>query len=46
MLKKFLPDVLLVAGAAAVSYGACEIWLPLGYIVAGAFAIAAGVRLA
>ena len=45
-LKKLIPDLLVVAGAAGVSYGAWEIFPPFGYIVAGAFAIYAGLRLA
>jgi len=45
LLKKLLPDVLIVAGIVSVSYGAWLIYPPLGYIVPGAFAITAAVRL-
>ena len=42
---KYLPDMLIIAGAAAVSYGAFDIWPPLGFIVAGVFTILAGLKL-
>lgn len=45
-LKAWLPDVLLVAGAASVSYGAWMIYPAAGFIVCGALAIYAGVSLA
>lgn len=45
-MKKLLPDVLLIAGAAGVSYGAWLAWHPAGYIVAGALAIVAGIKMA
>jgi hypothetical protein len=45
-MKKILPDALLIAGTAAVSYGAWLAWNPLGYIVAGALVIVAGLKLA
>ena len=45
-IRRAAPDVLLVAGAAAVAVGCGMIWLPLGVIVAGvamiAFAIFSG----
>ena len=44
-LSSTLPDVLLVAGTAAVSYGAWQVYPPAGYIVAGLFALVAGVLL-
>ena len=46
LLNKFLPDVLLVAGAAVVSYGAWLAYEPAGYVVAGALAIVAGLKIA
>lgn len=46
MLKKLLPDFLLVAGAAALSYGAWLAYAPLGYSVAGVLVIVAGLQLA
>lgn len=39
-IRRAAPDVLLVAGAAAVAVGCGMIWLPLGVIVAGAAMIA------
>ena len=45
-MKKLLPDALLIAGAAGVSYGAWLAWVPLGFIVAGALLIVAGLKLA
>ncbi len=44
-MKKLLPDVLLIAGAAGVSYGAWLAWPPLGFIVAGVLAIVMGLKL-
>lgn len=44
-MKKILPDVLLIAGAAGVSYGAWLAWTPLGFIVAGTLAIVMGLKL-
>lgn len=45
-MKKLLPDALLVAGAAAVSYGAWLAYPPCGFIVGGALLIVAGLKLA
>ncbi len=45
-LKSLAPDVLLVAGAAGVSYGAWLAYPPAGFIVAGVLAIVAGLKLA
>lgn len=45
-LTKLAPDLMLIAGAAAVSYGAWAVYPPAGWIVAGAFTIYAGMRLA
>jgi len=44
-MKKYLPDLLLVAGAASVAYGAWLAWSPAGYLVAGALAILAGLKI-
>jgi hypothetical protein len=38
-----LPDALIVAGAAAVAYGAWLIYAPAGFIVGGILALAGGV---
>lgn len=46
LLTKLLPDVLLVAGAAAVAYGAWLAYPPAGFVVGGALSLYAGVRLA
>jgi hypothetical protein len=45
-LKSALPDALLVAGGASVSFGAWLAWSPSGYIVGGILAIIAGLKLA
>lgn len=38
----WLPDALLVGGAAAISAGAWQVYAPAGWIVAGLFALAGG----
>jgi len=38
----WLPDVLMVAGAGAVSAGAGMVYVPAGWIVGGVFALFAG----
>ena len=45
-MKKIIPDLLLVAGAASLAYGAWLAWAPAGFIVAGALAIVAGLQTA
>lgn len=45
-LKTYLPDALLLAGAAGVSYGCWLAWQPAGYIVGGALVLVAGLQLA
>ena len=42
MLKSLLPDALLLAGTAAVSYGAWLVHQPSGFIVGGALLLLAG----
>jgi hypothetical protein len=42
----WLPDALMTAGAAAISYGAGQIYAPAGWIVAGVLTLAAGWQLA
>lgn len=44
-LKKIVPDVLFVAGAASLSYGAWLIYPPFGFMVPGAIAVLVAVRL-
>jgi hypothetical protein len=44
-MAKLLPDVLLVAGALSVSYGAWLAWHPAGFIVLGGMAIYAAIKL-
>ena len=45
-MKKLLPDLLLVAGAASLAFGAWLAWPPAGFIVAGALALVAGLKTA
>lgn len=45
-MKKYLPDVLLIAGAVSVSYGAWAAWPPAGFLVAGVLQIIAGLQIA
>ncbi|MFT0532260.1 hypothetical protein ACMHYJ_05405 [Castellaniella hirudinis] len=45
-LASLLPDALMLAGSAGVSYGAWLIYEPAGYLVAGLLALAAGVMCA
>lgn len=42
----WLPDALLVGGAAAISAGAWQVYAPAGWIVGGVFALAGGLLLA
>jgi predicted ABC-type exoprotein transport system permease subunit len=44
-MKKLLPDVMIVAGALCVSYGAWLAWHPAGFIVIGSLAIVAAIKL-
>ncbi len=43
LIRTLLPDVLMLAGTAAVSYGAWLVYEPAGYIVAGAITLVFGV---
>lgn len=45
-LTAALPDAMLVAGAAAVSYGAGLLHPAAGFIAAGVFLIAGGLQVA
>ena len=45
-MKSILSDLLVFAGASAITYGAYEIYTPAGYICGGLFAIAIGVIIA
>jgi hypothetical protein len=40
------PDALMIGGAGGVAYGAGLVYFPAGYIVAGLFALLAGLLLA
>lgn len=42
---KHIPDLLMIAGAGGISYGAWVIYQPAGYMVAGGFALIGGVLL-
>jgi hypothetical protein len=46
IVKSLLPDALMVAGAAAISYGAWLIYQPTGFLVGGGFLLAGGVMAA
>ena len=46
MLLSILPDVLMIIGAASISFGAWLAYQPAGFVVAGAMAIAAGINIA
>ena len=46
MLKKLIPDVLLILGAASVAYGSWLAYPPAGYVVGGALAIVTALKLA
>ncbi len=43
---KYLPDLLLIAGAGALCYGSWLVYQPAGFIVGGILVIYAGLRLA
>ncbi len=45
-LVSFLPDVLLIAGAASLSFGAWLAWPPAGFMVGGSLLLMAGVKIA
>lgn len=46
LIVSLLPDVLMVAGAAVISYGAWLIYPPAGFLVGGGFALVAGILAA
>lgn len=41
----WLPDALMVGGAVSIAWGAGQVYAPAGAIVAGLFALAAGIVL-
>lgn len=43
---KHIPDALLIAGAASLSYGAWLVFPPAGFMVAGLLAIITGIKVA
>ncbi len=45
-MKNYLPDLLIVAGAASVAFGAWLAWPPAGYIVGGVLALLGGIKIA
>lgn len=45
-MKKHLPDVLIIAGAASASYGAWLAWPPAGPLIGGMLLIVAGILIA
>jgi hypothetical protein len=46
LINSLLPDVLMLGGAAALSYGAWLIYAPAGYLVGGCLLLVAGVLAA
>ncbi len=46
LIKSFMPDLLILSGAASLSYGAYLINQPYGYIVGGVIGLIIGVLLA
>ncbi len=44
-LRGWLPDALMVGGAASMSYGAALVYMPAGWVVAGLFGLAGGILL-
>jgi hypothetical protein len=44
-MAKILPDVLLVAGALCLSYGAWLAWHPAGFMAMGGMSIYAAIKL-
>lgn len=45
-MRSLVPDALMLAGVAAISYGAAQVYAPVGWIVAGGFAFAFGLLAA
>ena len=41
----WLPDAMILAGAASISWGARMVYEPAGFVVAGVFALAGGLVL-
>lgn len=44
--RALIPDALMLLGMGCISYGAAQVYVPAGWIVAGAFAFAFGLLLA
>jgi hypothetical protein len=42
----WLPDLLMVGGAAAISFGAWQIYPPSGWVVGGLFGLVGGLLVA
>lgn len=45
-IRGLAPDALMLAGVAAISYGAALVYAPAGWIVGGGFAFAFGLLAA
>jgi len=43
---KHIPDLLMIAGASALSYGCWLVYQPAGYIVPGILLIVTGIKMA
>ena len=46
IIKSLMPDLLILSGAASVSYGAYLMYEPFGYVAAGAICLVIGVFFA
>lgn len=46
IMRSLAPDALMLAGIAAISYGAAQVYAPAGWIVGGGFALTLGVLAA
>lgn len=45
-LASLVPDLLMVGGAVAISFGAWMMYAPAGYVVGGLLSLVAGVIMA
>ena len=45
-MKKLIPEILMIAGAASLSIGAWMAYPPAGFVVAGVLLLGAGIKIA
>jgi hypothetical protein len=45
-VKSLIPDLVMIAGWAAMSYGAWIIYPPAGFLLGGGLALLAGIKMA